>query len=350
MITLIKKLALNTIHIYVLRFVILGLLVWVLFGVSLVAKVEAANITVSGTLYTDAGVTAAGSGKTIKIAVGTTTPSVHSTTTASNGTWQITNISDTSLTSITPLTVWLDGDANDATTMVMGYSGSNITGTPLYYAYTIAYGTSSTATIDVSKFSFYDRDNHADILYKISAASSTVDSNLLIMQGVFSAPALSLTISGNYQNDGTFTNNYGSIFLTGASKTISGKVSGTNAFHNINVAGSYTMATSVASTTNLAISSTGSFTASNNITVSGNFSNQGTFSGNSGNVYIENSRDEIMQYLTGRDASGSSAGTGTIEFATGGGSGSGCTDRDVSVFTNIKITTFNNCIIHTNTC
>ena len=55
MITLIKKLALNTIHIYVLRFVILGLLVWVLFGVSLVAKVEAANITVSGTLYTDAG-------------------------------------------------------------------------------------------------------------------------------------------------------------------------------------------------------------------------------------------------------------------------------------------------------
>ena len=237
MINLINNFTLSTIHIYVLRFVVLSLLVWIFFGVSPVAKVEAANITISGTLYTDAGVTAAGSGKTIKIAVGTSTPSIHSTTTASNGTWQITDISDTNLASTTPFTVWLDGDANDATAMVMGYSGSNITGTPLYYAYTIAYGTSSSATLDVSKFSFYDRDNDADILYKISAASSTIDSNLLIKQGTFSAPATSLIVSGNYQNDGNFTNNYGSIFLTGTSKTISGKVNSTNGFHNINVAG-----------------------------------------------------------------------------------------------------------------
>ncbi|KXK00284.1 MAG: LVIVD repeat protein [Parcubacteria bacterium OLB19] len=293
------------------RFLLLFCLIFI-FSFQLVNQVDAATITVSGTLYTDEGVTTAGSGKTIKVAVGTSTPSVHSTTTASDGTWQITNIDDASLSTSTPFSVWLDGDANDATTLVMGYSGSNITGIPLYYAYTLANATSSTATINVGSFAFYDSGDDSDILYLVTSTSTTINSNLLIKQGIFSAPTTTLSISGNYKNNGTLSNNYGSIFLTGVSKTIDGSLTGSNAFYNLNISGSYTISTTSASTTNVLIKNTGSLVAPQNLTVSGNFSNAGTFDSNSGNLYLNNDRSEVMSYVVGRDANGYSLGTSSL--------------------------------------
>ncbi len=271
-------------------------------------------LTMSGTLYTNEGVTPGTSGKTIKIAVGTSTPSVHSTTTASGGVWQISNILDFYLSTTTPLTVWLDGDANDATTMVIGYSGSSITSVPLYYGYTVVNATTSNTSLDVDSFSFYDSTDDADILYTVTGTSTIVNSNFLVRQGNFIAPSSTMIISGNFKNSNTFDANEGEVILTGSSKTIDGTVKGGSAFHDLTISGSYSFATSSASTTNIFVSSGGSLTAPANLTVAGNFTNDNTFNASSGNLYMENIRDEVLSYLTGRDTRGDDSGIGGADI------------------------------------
>jgi hypothetical protein len=271
-------------------------------------------LTMSGTLYTNEGTTPGSSGKTIKVAVGESTPVVYSTTTASLGVWQFSNIIDFYLTTSTPITVWLDGDASDATTLVEGYSGSSITSVPLYYGYTLVNATSSNAYLNADSFSFYDSVDDSDILYTVTGTSTVINSNFLIKQGNFIAPSSTLIISGNFKNNSTFDSNDGEVILTGSSKTIDGTVKGSSAFGDLIINGSYTMATSLASTTNLFISSGGSLTASSGLTVAGNFTNNNTFNANSGTVFMHNVRDEVISYLAGRDTRGDGSGIGGADI------------------------------------
>ncbi|HMA78708.1 MAG TPA: hypothetical protein VKP88_06295, partial [Candidatus Paceibacterota bacterium] len=60
-------------------------------------EVEVGGVTVTGTLYANDGLTALGAGATITAAVGTSTPSLHSTTTAADGSFTITDIATSTI-------------------------------------------------------------------------------------------------------------------------------------------------------------------------------------------------------------------------------------------------------------
>jgi hypothetical protein len=158
------------------------------------------NFSFSGTLYTDTGITDAGSGKTIKMAIGTSTPSVYSTTTTTGGNWSFSEINLDNATSGTPIIFWLDGDANDATTLVSGYA-ANI---PLYYGHNVIYTASTSMTLNLQNFSVYDSSDDVDILYTVTGTTSTSTGNLFIKQGTF-VPTEIFNITGSYTNNDTFS-------------------------------------------------------------------------------------------------------------------------------------------------
>ncbi len=160
---------------------------------------------ISGVLYTDAGSTTATSGLTIKMVVGTSTPSIHSTTTTTGGAWTF-PAAFPNATSGTPVSIWLDGDANDTTTIVSGFVTSfpGLVNVPLYYNYLISYGASTSSEVNFSNFAFYDSSDDADILYTVTGTTSTSTANFINKRGKFIATE-SLNLSANYQNDDTIT-------------------------------------------------------------------------------------------------------------------------------------------------
>jgi hypothetical protein len=295
-----------------------------------------AEAFISGTLYTDAGVTTAPAGITIGIAVGTSTPSVHTVTTSAGGVWSLTGVATSSLASTTPITVWLDASSTDATTMVMGYIGSDITGVPLYYNRVVSRGVGTGSQVQSNWFGFYDFDNDADILLvtATSATSTTILADFINNQGTFIALTSTLVFTGSFQNDATFNNNFGTQRFTGSSETLSGTLTDTSLLGRVVIAGSYTASVG-ASTTELFIESGGSFTApSTYLTVAGQFSNEGTFTNNSGTVYMDGVRTEVARYLVGRDSIGATgagnvqmnalAANGTILYVGKNGDASAC--------------------------
>ncbi|KKT41080.1 MAG: Outer membrane autotransporter barrel [Candidatus Giovannonibacteria bacterium GW2011_GWA2_44_13b] len=95
-------------------------------------------INISGNIYTNEGITAAATGKTIKIRVGTSTPGIFSTTTTAaetDGFWGYAGI-QTDIATGTPITVWVDNDPTfRAVTFTKASStlpGASITGLNLY--------------------------------------------------------------------------------------------------------------------------------------------------------------------------------------------------------------------------
>jgi hypothetical protein len=270
--------------------------------------------TINGTLYTDEGITPAASGLSIKIAVGTSTPSIHTATTTSGGAWTFSGNNFSNVSTSTPLTIWLDNNANDATTLLSGFATSTeLTGVPLYYNHLLSYGATTSSLVNFPGFDFYDADNDADILYTNNGVAST-SANFIVKQGTFSSVADNFSIGGDYDNQATFNANNGTLVFSGTTKTIDGNLTGSSTFNNVSVTGSYTVATATASTTNLTIQSGGSLAAPANLTVYGNFNNQGTFDENGGTLYMENSGEEFLKYLAGRDSSGNTAGITDANF------------------------------------
>ena len=72
-------------------------------------------------------------------------------------------------------------------------------------------------------------------------AGLTIDPDTGEISGTVTAPASTLSVAGNYTNNGTFIANDGTLALTGTSKTLSGTLTGTSALNDVTVAGSYTM-------------------------------------------------------------------------------------------------------------
>ncbi|MCB9810515.1 MAG: hypothetical protein H6779_01545 [Candidatus Nomurabacteria bacterium] len=202
----------NIIQTNIVRLFVFSVIIFTFFSqFNDINQVNAATITLSGTLYVDKGVTTDTSGKTVKVAVGTSTVSVHSATTGAGGTWSFTDIDDVNLSTTTPFTVWLGGETDKATTIVMGYKGSDITSVPLYHNYVVSHTASSTDILYSDDFSFYDSSDDTDILYTNSGASTQIVANLLINQGEFLAPTNTVIVSGDYENIDTFTNNSGTL-------------------------------------------------------------------------------------------------------------------------------------------
>ncbi|MEI6462307.1 MAG: hypothetical protein WCO33_01400 [bacterium] len=156
--------------------------------------------------------------------------------------------------------------------------------------------------------------------WTFSGNASDILGNLSISNGTVTAPSTTLTISGNYSNLGTFTNNGGTVVFNSTSigKTLTGTLNGTSSFNNLTfngVGGSWTLSnipTTVSS--NLTITA-GTLTApSTTLTIGGNYSNSGTFTNNSGTVTFNSTSG-------GKTLTGTLNGTSSFNNLTFNGSG-----------------------------
>src|SRR5262249_18714178 len=86
-----------------------------------------ASISISGTVYTDEGVTTMGSGRTIAVSVNGGAAAA-TTTTASDGTYTLSNVT---VNAGDVLTIYLSGNTEKGVTVTVG-NGSNLTGINLY--------------------------------------------------------------------------------------------------------------------------------------------------------------------------------------------------------------------------
>ena len=254
---------------------------------------ELPDNTFSGTLYSDQGTTPLTTGHTIKMAVGTSTPpTVHSTTTDSGaGTYSF-FFPAGAIPVGTPLTVWVDGSATKAVTVVRASDNINsldITNLDLYQGHVIVRQEGSVG-VTLDMLAQYDSTDDADIRYTADASLNELTvlsgQTLYIWNNTTFTNAASSTLTGSFVNNGTFLNNGGTMTLTGTGASLSGTLASGSALGNVVVAGAYTVSNN-ASTSDLAISTTGSFTAPAHLTISGNYENNGTFNHNNGIVYLE---------------------------------------------------------------
>ncbi len=169
-----------------------------------------AAVTLSGTLYSDDGLTPMTAGKTLKIAVGTTSVSVHSTTTTSaTGAWSFIIPSGNTVVASTGIVVWIDGIST--TTAVTFTKASTTEGTipglDLYQNRVIIRheATTTSASTTISDMAFYDGDDDADIKYTANAGALQVRSGneLYIWAGKTFAPTSTVTINGNASSSPT---------------------------------------------------------------------------------------------------------------------------------------------------
>ncbi len=257
-----------------------------------------------GTLYTDAGVTTAGSGKTIKVAVGTSTPSIHSATTDGSGNWEITGIPEDNLSSATPFIIWLDGDTNDATTLAMGYvSGASFSNIPLYYDHTVVHASSSSDDVDIEDFTFYDNSDDSDILYTVTGTSTTVFSSFLINQGTFISASTTLSVGGDFKNNGGFDVNGGQVVIDNDREQLE-YLAGKDARGLLGAYATNDIKAMVASGDYLYVGKTGDTTACSQTAGSADGCELMVFD-------ISSSTSPV--YVAGRDADGSSSGTEGVD-------------------------------------
>jgi hypothetical protein len=251
---------------------------------------QAAEVTISGTLYSDEGTTPITSGATIKLAVGTSTPSVHSTTTDSGtGTFSFTIDNSNGYAANTPLVVFVDGDPTTRAAVITKASSTsaNITSLDLYQD-TVIVRDEGALGLTLSDLAVYDSTDDADLQY---TASTTLDSltildeqELHIWSGDTFINAASSTLTGSFHNEGIFNHNTGRMNLSGTGETLSGTLSGSSVLGSVIVSGSYTMSDN-ASTTFLTVESGGSLIAPNALTITEQFSQNGTFDSNGGILY-----------------------------------------------------------------
>ncbi|MEZ4104275.1 MAG: hypothetical protein R3B60_03235 [Candidatus Paceibacterota bacterium] len=121
-----------------------------------------------------------------------------------------------------------------------------------------------------------------------------------------------MTVGGSLIATSTAVTNFSNTtfsFIATSSATITGPT----IFGDVNFngeGGDWTI-TNDATTTDFLISN-GSVTAPSNITVTGNFINNDTFDSNSGTLRIQNDNNDLLNYMSGIDTSGSGDGTGTV--------------------------------------
>jgi len=261
------------------------------------------TILISGTLYSDAGTTPVTSGPTIKIAIGTSTPVTSTTTADGSGAYSFV-VDQNELAIDMPITVFVDASTTLRATVVtkIDSTTNNIAGLNLYQDRVIVRQEGSTST-SLVELAAYDSTNDADVQF---TASSTIDSlNILngqtlhIWTGDTFVAAASTTLSGSYENNGTYTHNNGVLNLTGTSTTLTGTLTGTSALGNVIVSGDYEFLTA-AEVRDFTISSGATTTASTTLTITGNYTNNGVFeAGNYTVVFGGSSLQTATGTLTG---------------------------------------------------
>ena len=305
----------------------------------------------SGTLYSDEGTTAITTGATLKIAVGTSTLSVHSTTTDASGNF-IMNMGDNpSIVTGTPIVAFVDADPNLRAALVTKASSTqSIQNLDLYQNYLIVSheGTTGTSTT-LSDLAFYDNDNDTDLQFNATTSSAGItvsaSTTLYINTSKTFAPGSAVTIHGNgtaatngdfkitdgatYTAGGTTkvpgdfiasstaTFNPGAYILQMTSTTTGNIINTTEDLGNVYFSGqnstfSFTQVNATA--TNFFINTNATVTAPSNVlTVEGDYVNAGGFANNSGVVKMASTG---AHYIQGYSAT-SSAFNGLLIDDTG---------------------------------
>jgi hypothetical protein len=255
------------------------------------------TILLSGTLFNDQGSTARVGTHTIVLAVGTSTPSTHSTTTVSgNGTFSF-SLATSSLLATTSYTFFVDASSTVRAALVYQASSTNSTaGLNLYKDHIIVRSASSSVPVTTSNLAWYDYENDTDLQFSATstATSSSQDQlNVLANQTFYVWPsttfraAASSTFSGSLDNDGIYNATSGQFArFTGTGRGLDGTLTGSSSLGAVIIVGSYVSSSTVASTTELTIASGGSFTAPSSALTVGDFTNSGTFADNGGTLNL----------------------------------------------------------------
>lgn len=249
---------------------------------------DAQASSISGTVYTNEGSTTMGSGRTVAVSINGAA-AAGTTTTASDGTYTVSNLS------VTPgdvLTIYLDGASEQAVTVTVA-TGVNQTAVDLYQNDLITRCDNSSCSLTNTNLDTADNNADTDIsaIYSVSGGALTVASgkSLYIPSSHIFAPGGNVSVGGNFTNNGTYTKGTETLTLTGTgAQTLKTNAS---SLYNLTVNGSggtYTLQDALTTTNNLTITAgTLDVSASNYaVSVGGNFSNSGTFTARSGTVTL----------------------------------------------------------------
>ncbi|MEZ4195135.1 MAG: hypothetical protein R3B53_01925 [Candidatus Paceibacterota bacterium] len=292
-----------------------------IFFFSLTNLASAATLTLSGTLYSDEGVTPITSDKTIKAAVGTSTVSTHSTSTDSGaGTYSIIIPDGHSIVAGTPITIFVDGDASTtASITTKASSTADIVNLDLFQNYVIIKneGGVSTTTTNAN-LAFYTNSQDSDLKLIVSDNNLTTgyQQNLYLAANTNYAPGGNINVGASFVATSTAltTFSFGNTLTfisttTGNTITAPQTILDNLADLTFNGVGGAWSINSAATTTNLTIKNGTLNSPTTSLTITGNFINYGTFNDNTGILYMQNLQAEVAGYLAGRDASGDDSGT-----------------------------------------
>jgi hypothetical protein len=170
---------------------------------------------------------------------------------------------------------------------------------------TVEYYGASTQIVGAQSYgnlTFSNGGSNVKILSGTTAASGT----LLINNGAtLDAGSFAASVGGNWTNNGTFTPSASTITLAG-----SGTLSGTTAFENLNVSGSYTASSDITVTGTANVS--GSYQASSTSTIfSGDFTNTGSFA-SGGTVTFTGGSPQALSLNSNFSSTGTVNFNGTI--------------------------------------
>ncbi|RLD66104.1 MAG: hypothetical protein DRI98_13965 [Bacteroidetes bacterium] len=131
--------------------------------------------------------------------------------------------------------------------------------------------------------------------------ASTTDFTINSGARIYTAPA-SLTISGDYTQNGLFDNSRGTIHFNGSVQTLAGTMNTASTdFGNVIFSGATKTFSNNASTSDFTINSGSTVSAPASLSISGDYSNSGLFTNNSGIIYLGNGAS-VSGTLTGTSA------------------------------------------------
>ena len=313
---------------------ICNLLSTVLFlSVILAGAVHSA--TISGTVYTNEGVTNAGSGKTVRLIVNGV--NAGNDVTDAVGAYSIV----ATLSAGDAMLIYIDQENIDATSVTVS-DGADLSGFDLYRDHVITRhdngGSLTNANMDTAKGAFSD----AEIEYSVTAGVLTVTSGneLYVLAGHTFAPGGNVsaddveilgsvtaasdtfTVTDNWDaSGGTFTPGTSAVKFTSTTATFT---PGTSSYNDI-IVELFNNGNTLTLSSNLDVNNDLTITlgeldvsATNyNITVGGDYSNSGVFTARSGTVTFDGTNQSITGSNTFYNFTKSVASTDTLTFQAG---------------------------------
>jgi hypothetical protein len=163
----------------------------------------------------------------------------------------------------------------------------------VYFSSTTAQSISGTLNTSATSFAgvSFIGSGTKTFLNSASTSAFSIDSGSAVV-----APS-SLTVSGNYTNNGTFSNNSGvTYFDSASSQTLSGVMTGTSAFASTTFvgAGTKTFSNNASTTSTFTINSGATVVAPSLLTIGGNYTQNGSFTDSGGTVYFSSTTAQTL--------------------------------------------------------